>query len=305
MRPLPRLLLALVVALAGALPQARADETADEETHARRCGVGVHAGEAEGFVAVPTGELFCPLVADPKAIRSFASFLWGEFPTDTDSTTIASVGVGDAFPLVRYGGPRPGEGVQLGVEAAVFAQFDLDTDSDDLLNVDYLIGVPLTFRYDGFTARARFYHQSSHLGDELLLRPDNEIQRENLSFESVELILSQELGPIRVYGGGEYIVSRRPDTLDPMVAHAGAELRAGPTRGARAVAAVDMKSSEQQEWEPAWSARAGVEVAWWRSPDHPPRVVSVLGEYYDGPSPYGQFFLESIQYYGVGVHLQL
>jgi hypothetical protein len=305
MRPPLRLPLALAVALAAALPQARADETADEETQARRCGSGVHGGEAFGVVAVPTGDLFCALVADPKAIRSFASFLWGEFPTDTESTTIASIGVGDAFPLVRFGGPRAGEGLQLGLEAAIFAQFDLDAVGDDLLNADYLVGVPLTFRYAGFSARARFYHQSSHLGDELLLRPENEIQRENLAFESIELILSQELGPLRVYGGGEYLVNRRPDTLDPMVMHVGAEARAGPTRGARVVAAVDVKSTEQQEWEPAWSVRGGLELAWWRSPDHPPRVVSVLGEYYDGPSPYGQFFLESIRYYGVGIHLQL
>jgi hypothetical protein len=304
MRRVPNLTVLAAVALSLA-PPARAAETADEATHVRRCGTGVHGGEAHGVVGVPTGDVFCPLVADPKAIRSFASFLWGEFPTSSESTTIASVGVGDALPLVRIGGPRAGEGLQLGVEAAVFAQFDLDTPSDDLLNADYLVGAPLTFRYAGFSARGRFYHQSSHLGDELLLRPENEIQRANLSFESLELILSQELGPLRVYGGGEYLVRRNPETLDPKIVHVGAEARAGATRGARVVAALDVKSTEQQEWKPAWSARGGLELAWWRSPDHPPRVVSLLGEYYDGPSPYGQFFLESIRYYGFGVHLQL
>ena len=65
-----------------------------------------------------------------------------------------------------------------------------------------------------------------------------------------------------------------------------------------------MKSTEQQEWKPAVSVRAGVEAAWWRSEGHPPRVWSILAEYYDGPSP-GQFFVESIQYVGAGVHFQL
>jgi len=32
-------------------------------------------------------------------------------------------------------------------------------------------------------------------------------------------------------------------------------------------------------------------------------VLRLLGEYYRGPSPYGQFYREHIQYWGIGVHL--
>jgi hypothetical protein len=291
---------AAAIALAGSAPRAAADEA-----HVLRCGTGVHAGEAEGFVALAQGDVFCPLVADPKAIRSFATYLHGKFPTSTEARDIGSVGIGDRFSLLRYGGPDPGEGVQLGIEAAVFTQFDLDAVSDDLLNADYIVGFPVTFRRAGFSARARLYHQSSHLGDELLLRPENEIRRENLSFESVELILSQDVSAFRLYAGGEYLFHRRPETLDSYIAHAGAEARVGAVRGPRAVAAVDVKSSEQQDWKPAVSVRVGAEVALWRHTDHPPRIWSILAEFYDGPSPYGQFFLESTQYYGVGFHFQL
>ena len=287
-------------ALAMLALSARADDG-----HIYACGTGVHAGEAKGIVPLPQGDLFCTLIADPKAIRTFASYLRGKFPTSSATIDVGSVGIGDGFGLVRFGGPEAGDGVQLGLEAAVFAQFDLDSPSDDLLNTDYLVGLPLTFRHSGFSARARLYHQSSHLGDELLLRAESEIQRENLAFESAELILSQEIGPLRLYAGGEYVFNRRPKTLDAMVAHAGAEARVGPTRGLRLVAAADVKSSEQQEWKPGVSVRAGLEAAWWRSAGHPPRVFSLLAEYYDGPSPYGQFFLESIRYVGAGFHFQL
>ncbi|WP_243338788.1 DUF1207 domain-containing protein [Anaeromyxobacter soli] len=295
----------LPLAVAALVAAALTSTASADEGHILRCGTGVHAGEAEGLVPLPQGDVFCPLVADPKAIRSFVSYLWGKFPTSEQTLHLGSIGVGDGFALFRLGGPRPGEGLQLGLEAAVFAQFDLDSPSDDLLNADYLVGLPLTYRYAGFSARARVYHQSSHLGDELLLRADSEIQRVNLAFESVELVLSQELGPLRVYAGGEYLVNRKPSTLDPKLVHAGAEVRAGPTRGLRLVAAADVKSTEQQEWKPAVSVRAGVEAAWWRSEGHPPRIWSLLGEYYDGPSPYGQFFLESTRYAGVGFHVQL
>lgn len=278
---------------------------AAEERFILRCGTGVHGGEELGLVGLPSGGVFCPLFADPKAVRSFATYLRGKFPTSTEARHIGAVGVGDGIALARLGGPRPGEGVQIGIEAAVFSQFDLDAPSDDILNADYIVGIPLTFRISSFSARARVYHQSSHLGDELLLRPETQIERENLSFESAELILSQDLGVLRVYAGGEYLFHRSPSTLDEMVAHTGAELRLGGARGARFVAAVDVKSSEQQDWKPAISARAGVELAWWRHADHPPRLSSVVAEFYDGPSPYGQFFIESTRYFGAGFQFQL
>ncbi len=71
------------------------------------------------------------------------------------------------------------------------------------------------------------------------------------------------------------------------------------------MAAVDVKSSEEQEWDPAVSARAGIEVASWNAIDHPPRMFDIVAEYYSGPSPYGQFFQEQISYVGVGVHFSL
>ena len=149
-------------------------------------------------VAFPQDQIFCPTVADPKEARSFVSLLRGTFRSLDDpsgeGTTIASVGLGDSFGLVRWGGPAPNEGVQLDVVGSIFAQFDLGAPSNDLINADYLIGLPLTFRRSGFSTRLRVYHQSSHLGDEYLLRSED-IDRENLSFESVEFLASQELGP--------------------------------------------------------------------------------------------------------------
>jgi hypothetical protein len=253
----------------------------------------------------PEGDLFCPLLADPKAERTFLSYLRGEFPTIAENdpdADIGAVGLGDRFVLVRSAS-HAGNGVQLSVTGAIFAQFDLATQSIDLINADYLVSLPLSFRLGGFTSRLAFLHQSSHLGDEYLLR--SELERENISFEALDLILSQELGPLRFYAGGQYLFSRDPDTLDPHVAHGGAEFRVGGQRGLRFVGALDLKSSEQQEWKAAWSARTGFEIAHWRHDEHPPRLFSLLAEYYAGPSPYGQFFREDIRYLGVGLHFSL
>jgi hypothetical protein len=199
--------------------------------------------------------------------------------------------------------------VQLSLEGAVFAQFDLDSPSYDLLNADYIVGVPLTMRRGAFGARFRIYHQSSHLGDEFLLRPQDSV-RVNLSFEAVEGILSVDVGALRLYGGGEYLINRSPDDLEQQVAHAGAELRPqtrllsfGPGQ-VRAIAAVDLKSSEEQDWKPSVSVRAGIEFDRRGRNDPPPRRWSILFESYTGPSPYGQFFREEIRYIGIGLHFQ-
>ena len=275
---------------------------------APRCGTGVHEEQAIGVVGFPEDQIFCPTIADPKEARSFVSFLRGTFRSLDDpsgeGTSIASVGLGDSFGLVRWGGPEAGEGVQLDVIGSIFAQFDLGAPSNDLINADYIIGLPLTFRRSGFSVRTKLYHQSSHLGDEYLLR-DEDIVRENLSFESVEVLVSQEVGPIRGYAGGERIFRREPDTLPSSLFHAGVELRTGRAQTIQMVAGVDVKTTQLHDWSPAVSGRVGLEIGRPGPEGHPGRLIMLLLELYQGPSPYGQFFQDDISYIGAGIHFGL
>ena len=278
------------------------------QSNAPRCMAGVHESQALGVVGFPQDQIFCPTVADPKEPRSFVSLLRGTFRSLDDpsgkGTSIVSVGLGDSFGLVRWGGPRPNEGVQLDVVGSIFAQFDIGAASNDLINADYLIGLPLTFRRRGFSTRIRLYHQSSHLGDEYLLRGED-IERQNLSFESVEVLASQEIGFLRLYAGGERIFRREPDTLPSKVFHGGVEARSGGAGPARFVAGVDVKTTTLYDWSPAVSGRVGLELARRGPGDHPARLVTLMLEIYEGPSPYGQFFQDDISYVGVGLHFGL
>jgi len=275
---------------------------------APRCGAGVHEAEAEGTVLFPQDQIFCPVLADPKEPRTFVSFLRGTFRSLDDpagkGTNIGSVGLGDTFSLLRWGGPSQREGGKLHVMDSIYAQFDLETESNDLINADYIVGLPLTFRRSGFSTRVRLYHQSSHLGDEYLLRGEP-IERENLSFESVDFLLSQEMGPLRVYAGGERVFRREPETVAAKLFHGGAELRTGRAGPLQIVGGVDLKTPEQHDWSSAISGRVGLE--WVRSgpSDHPGRLVTLMLEMYQGPSPYGQFFQDDISYVGVGLHFGL
>ena len=253
---------------------------------------------------LPEGQLFRPLIADPKQPHFFASWLWVTSPLLTSQ--VASVGLGEDIGLVR--GPR--SHWQLSVAAGVFSQFNEETPSNDLINTDFIIGFPVTYRRDAFSARARIYHQSSHLGDEFIL--NNNPTRVNLSFEALELLGSRDFGSFRAYGGGEYLVRHEPSGLKPGLLHAGFEYR-GPAMGIRVgrlgdgrlIAALDAKSSQERKWQTAWSLRAGIEFEPGRTGTQVRRRLSVQLQAYDGPAPYGQFYLDNVKSVGLGLHFSL
>lgn len=259
-------------------------------------------------VALPRGDVFRPLLADPKQPQFLASALWAS--SRLRETTVGAAAFGENFGLVRWPGRAPGDGLQLGIAGGVFAQFDLRAESIDLLNADYVIGLPVTYRRGAFSGRARIYHQSSHLGDEFLL--EFQPERVNLSFEAIELLASHETGNWRGYVGGEYLFRREPSDLEAWIVHGGIEyrnpaawIRAGDLGVGRWVAGLDLKSWQNGGGPAAWSARTGLEFAPAGPPDPASRRIAVLLHYYDGFSPYGQFFTEEISAFGLGLHFTL
>jgi len=257
--------------------------------------VGI-TGEGEAF---PTGDLFLPLIADPKQPQFFVDLL--SFKSLNTHYTMASVGFGETFGLYRFFGSREGNGLQLSLEGALFAQFNLETPSADLINADYTLGFPLTYKYDDNSLRFRIYHQSSHLGDELLLGA-NPPERINLSYEALELLYAREWRGFRVYGGGEYLVHKEPSDLKPLSAHWGVEYRGKDPLlwNGRPIVGVDMKSLEEHEWAVDTSIKAGLEFG---HPNPGQRRLRLLAEWYQGFDPHGQFYTNKVDYFGLGVSL--
>ena len=190
----------------------------------------------------PVSGLFLPLLADPKQPQFFVSYRRYETPVET--VNMGAVGFGESFGFYRQEGKRLGDGLQISIAGGLLAQFNMDTPSSDLVNADYVIGIPITYRRDPLSMRLRIYHQSSHLGDEFLLNVKPE--RVNLSFESIELLAAYQIRNWRGYFGGEYLFSREPDDLKPGGLHGGMEfLSKRPVLfGERLVGGVDWKSWE-------------------------------------------------------------
>ncbi len=268
------------------------------------------------IIPLPVWDLFHPLVADPKEPRFQVSLLKVTADLnagqagDLNDTRVGALAIGENFGILRWPGRHPGEAWQLNVSAAVMAQFDLDAPSDALMNEDYIVSFPLTYRNNDWSARIRFYHQSSHLGDEYLLRLQP--ARVDLSFESLEVLVSREWDTWRVYGGGEYLLIRGPEDLHPAILHAGIEYRAntpawriGTLLGAWPIGGLDAKSWGEHDWGVAWSLKAGVEFHRLTDGQHDRRHWQLLMEFFDGPSPFGQFYAHKMRYWGLGLVLHL
>jgi hypothetical protein len=245
---------------------------------------------------LPGGTLFKPLIADPRWPHFAASFQ--RYLGDKQLTDVAAVSFGETFTLARE--RAWGAWWEVGIQAGVFAVFDLGAESKDLVNADYLIGIPFGYRRGDFSALLRIFHQSSHLGDEFLLR--TKPQRVNLSFESVDAKLSYELGDwLRVYGGAGYLFDQEPASLDPWSVQYGVELASPwPSRASRwrPIAAVDFQHREENGWSTDFSARAGVQIDGVLAS----RNMQILLEYFLGRSPNGQFYQNKIEYLGLGAH---
>ena len=271
-------------------------------------------GEAEPWtnVAFPDGDVFRPLMADPKQPQFFASYQALRVRDGGGSANVGSVGFGENFGLWSLRKERGCDGVQVGILAGVFSQFNLDAPSSDLVNTDFVVGIPVSWRSGLLSSRVRLYHQSSHLGDEFLLgRPG--FNRVNLSFEEIEGLVALDApgGWGRLYAGGGYLVHREPAELDRHRVQWGIELR-GPVLHwsllektmkdslvLTPVFAADFKAFEELHWIVNANIVGGLE--WFRAGAY--RRFRLLINYYHGFNPYGQFFAQKIETVGIGLYL--
>jgi len=247
---------------------------------------------------LPDQPLFEPLMADPRWPHFSASYQ--RYLDQDDLENVGHTSFGESFVFYRNNG---GIRWEFGLQAGVFALFDLDADSYDLINADYRVSLPVSARWQALSGTFRILHQSSHLGDEFLLRGRAE-DRENLSYEKVDGLLSLDL-PFgsRLYGGGGYLVHKNPSDLEPWSAQGGLEWVC-PTGFADGllfpVAAVDIQSEEENDWDLDVSAKAGLQLGQ-RGRENSSRLQLTL-EYYQGHSPNGQFYNELIESIGLGLH---
>lgn len=251
----------------------------------------------------PRGRLFDPLHADPR---------WPHFAATVRSNTSGGEGnvetgfAGDfGETLTIYRGGTPSHRWDIGIQAGVFSLFDLERDKH-LLNADYIVAAMSTYRSGNFSMFLRYFHQSSHLGDEFLVF--NRGTRRNVSYEMVDAKLSYDIcDHIRLYGGVGSLVRRDPSDLGDIRTQYGIEIKSPFTvlTAIRPVAYADFQTvqangSDKGQWVTNISVRAGLQFEHIRLMD---RSIQLLAEYYSGRSPNGQFYFQRIETIGLGLHV--
>lgn len=251
-----------------------------------------------GVIHYPRGDYFRPIIADVKEPQFHMALNQTKF--DGESIVVADVGLGHSFGLFRWPVSSSGNGWQLSFFGALFSQFNMDTSSDDLLNTDYLVGFPLTLRYGNFSGRFRLVHLSSHLGDELLLS-DQAPERINLSIEAIDMMLAYDIGYWRGMLGGAKLIRHDPTDLEDRIFTAGIDYRNPvPIIGnSRFIAGIYTEWMEEINWNSGTSLKFGLEFG----QSYPERHgVRLMVHAYKGFSPYGQFFVSNVEYYGLGMY---
>ncbi|NGX46565.1 MAG: hypothetical protein K940chlam2_01757 [Chlamydiae bacterium] len=244
--------------------------------------------------------LFQPLVANPRQVTYSASYRAGDRVVGKNAIPIS---MGDDFPVYRWQGVFPMCGdLQIGVQACIWAVFNfedvphMDGTCCELVNTDYLLGIPLTYAFDRWAFRLRLYHISSHLGDEFLVnRPFFLPLRMNPSFEALEFMTSYQITRgLRVYfGPGLILHNDRSFDMETFYVDYGAEWRFG---GSRFVChrlygtwflALDVENWQVRDWQFDWTIKGGYEFSKLAGIG---RKMRLYASYHDGFSYEGQFF---------------
>jgi hypothetical protein len=251
-------------------------------------------GETVGE-AFPSDDVFRPLLADPKQPQFFANWRSTRSRTDRTTSNVGSVAIGENFGFYTR---REGcNGWQISLLTGVFSQFNLDEKNAELINTDFNVGIPITWRSGNWSARLRYYHQSSHIGDEFLAANPG-FKSITFILEEVDAILSYDYRWLRLYGGGGYLVHREPTTFDRGRIQWGFEARAPSMRTrilepflnrliVTPVLSADFKSIQAHDWIIDTHVLGGFE--WSRTGSF--RRFRIMATYFHGYNPYGLFVI--------------
>jgi hypothetical protein len=251
--------------------------------------------------------LFAPLVADPRQPVNSAALRLGD---RVIGNVVAAVSLGDDFPIFRWLDVFYWHGdLQIGIEAGIWSVFNYSRiphrrrhETCELVNTDFLVGIPLTYAADRWSFRLRIYHISSHLGDEYLCNHRHACKRrKNPSMEALDFISSYQFSShLRAYFGPGVVFHSDPSfKIKPLYVKYGSELRVWGTKFSyhriygTPFFAIHLENWQQRRWNINVTLKLGYEISKLQGIG---RKMRVYVDYNYGYSYEGQFFNKRTQY---------
>jgi hypothetical protein len=255
--------------------------------------------------------LFAPLVADPRQPVNSAALRVGD---KVIGDVVAAVSLGDDFPIFRWLNVWRWNGdMQIGIEAGIWSVFNYSNipnrpkhETCELVNTDFLVGIPLTYAFDRWSFRLRVYHISSHLGDECLVNHHRYIRkRKNPSMEALDLFTSYQFSShLRGYFGPGVVFHSDPSfKIKPLYVEYGLELRLLGSKlyyhrlYGTPFFAIHLENWQQRHWDLDMTFKLGYEISKLQGIG---RKMRIYIDYHHGFSYEGQFFNKRTQYGELG-----
>ncbi len=247
---------------------------------------------AEGWF--PVGTIFREYLADEKATR-----MAGRLVSSSSDSALLDGTLGGKFALFRRGPLEPLGGApafEVAVEGSSQLRIDLN-EQFDVRSVDFRLGLPLAYRFGPWNTRFGYYHLSSHLGDEFLLKNPT-FDRLNFSRDALFVGLAYSLTPNhRIYGETSWAFAS--EVSEPLDFKFGIERLPGGVTGIRGVPfwALHAHLREEVNFGGHFTAQAG----WaWRGPTTP-GLLRIGAQYFDGKSQQFSFYNRYEQAISAGV----
>jgi hypothetical protein len=217
-----------------------------------------------------------------------------------DNRTLWDTTLGGRFGIVRCGDcdPLRPQGFQVDFYGAAIARLDLEN-QQDLDSTDFVFGVPLTYGTGDLQLKFGYAHQSSHLGDELVIRDPTALdERVNYARDAIVFGTSYYLHPMwRKYGEVGWAF-HNSGGAQPWEAQLGTEFSLpGPTGNAGSpFFAVNGRMREEHDFGGDLTVQAG-----WLRRGGFGQTMRVGAHYYNGKSSQFQFFDQSEEQIGLGL----
>mgnify|MGYP006424381533 CR=1 FL=1 len=232
----------------------------------------------------PERSLLTGLRAGPRdpATQSQIVYDWDN-PSEFGAGVAGEAAISASAAVLRLAGRDADDALIVGLESAAFARFSFQVVTRELVNTDWIFTVPLVWHRGRHWFRWRYYHTSSHLGDEYQRRfgPSSiNFSRDGADL-SAFLGLTQKLG---VYGLVFLSANSHPEQRRLWELRTGVELDPGEGRLWQPFLSADIHGEQGADWEPRLTVQCGL---WLPHVQGRPLQLALQGIV--GPSPLGQF----------------
>lgn len=192
-------------------------------------------------------------------------------------------------------------------ELGAFTQFEWklieNEQQRNLINTDYRINFSYIRQQNKNTYRLRFFHVSSHLGDDYLIRNNiSEYSVNKVNYEQLEFTFFHDYSSqLKTYVGIGSVV--RPNSIRlPFSYHAGFQYNSADKINQWGFSfGGNVKGSQETDFNPG--VKIGIGPAYFVENKTDP--VRLILEYYNGNLPYSQFEESHIEWFGLGLYFYI